>query len=226
MEGFFRDIINNSSLNRDNKNYLLDNALNMSNEIEKLNSSLKRNLATSSVTEVNSIRENYTISLDTIFKKYSKNDDKIIKVLDSLRDIVDILKQENIIKSQALPTTEYLKYLSPEELERIKELNILSNKLQKENNERKDLLGMSLTDLFNKWSGAILSILQELVFMFNSDKYSGYFKKIENTQLVGNGIIQIIRDIISTFMKEDRMIYVGFTFIIISIFIYFIKISE
>ena len=91
------------------------------------------------------------------------------------------------------------------------DLNHIENQKLIKEKEKKELFNLSLKEIAKNFSNNFMNMLNESVELV--DKY------LINKQDLNND--SFISDFLIIFMKEDRLIYSGIFFIIISIFIYF-----
>jgi hypothetical protein len=117
--------------------------------------------------------------------------------------------------------------LSPNELAELDRLSASSNALRLSSNWYKNPLNSSLRDLYKLWATRNLETVNDIIkFMVNIGNYSSYFQDIDETKQWFSGIINILKDFINIFKKEDRSIYVGFTILIISIMIWYLDVID
>ena len=90
-----------------------------------------------------------------------------------------------------------------------------NQKLIKEK-EKQELFNLSLKEIAKNFSNNFMNMLNESVELV--DKYLINKKDLNNDSFISDFLI--------IFMKEDRLIYSGIFFIIISIFIYFMDITS
>lgn len=100
------------------------------------------------------------------------------------------------------------------------------NKKKNFNEEKKLFFDMSLNEILKKWSLTSLDIINELIEIISLKNYNQYFSNIEDGNQIYKGIYILISDIFKTFTKDDRGYYVGISFIIISILIYYLYITN
>jgi len=92
-----------------------------------------------------------------------------------------------------------------EQQRRLKYFTDTTNDQQQQEQEQQLFINLSLVDIFSKLSSTMISIINELVDIN------------KETQL---------NDIIYIFIKEDRLVYIGLLFIIVSIAIYLIDVTQ
>jgi hypothetical protein len=118
-------------------------------------------------------------------------------------------------------------YLNDEEVDQLKSLNKTSNLSQKSINDKKDPLNISIKNLFTIWAKMNVDIFTDLVVFFSTlGKYSKFFDDVDNTTQWYNGIRLILSELIKIFTKDQRVIYFGFTLIVLSFMLYLIGISS
>jgi len=118
-------------------------------------------------------------------------------------------------------------YLNDDEVDQLKSLNKTSNLSQKSINDKKDPLNISIKNLFTIWAKMNVDIFTDLVVFFSTlGKYSKFFDDVDNTTQWYNGIRLILSELIKIFTKDQRVIYFGFTLIVLSFMLYLIGISS
>tara|TARA_Y100000590_G_C15634466_1_gene982410 strand:+ start:626 stop:1105 length:480 start_codon:yes stop_codon:yes gene_type:complete len=157
------------------------------------------------------------------------NDENFLKYLSKIeQDVFNKLdedKQNNIIKSlnknNISNNLKYIKeYLSSIEKTTLNKINSLSNKLSKQNIKDSNILNKSVLQLCRDWATTHNNIINDLIKLHsNMDDYNKhnswweyllyYFKKIVNNIL----------------LKDDRLIYIGVSLILVTLLLYFIDIS-
>lgn len=110
------------------------------------------------------------------------------------------------------------KYLTNDEKKLLGKLNKTSNKLSKKKNVK--LFDKSLNTLLNEWAKTMANIFHDLSNFIYINKYI----KISNN--LYEFLVNISRDIWRIITQNDRLIYVGFTFIFISLVVYFINVAD
>jgi hypothetical protein len=112
--------------------------------------------------------------------------------------------------------------LSFSEYHAINQANSLDNKNASENKkliqekENKQLFNLSLSQIGKNFSNNFIQMLNEMVYIV--DKY--YIEKNVSTN------DSIINDVFLIFIKDERLIYSGIFFILLSFFFYFMDISS
>tara|TARA_B100001093_G_C26841197_1_gene1020647 strand:- start:1433 stop:1816 length:384 start_codon:yes stop_codon:yes gene_type:complete len=117
--------------------------------------------------------------------------------------------------------------LNKNETDALKDMNTNANLTNIEKRERNDIMNMSVKKIFYLWSNTNIQIFTELVNFFSEiDKYYGFFDNIDETRQWYNGILLILRDLLNIFIKKDRAIFVGISFILLSFGLYLIQITS
>lgn len=96
------------------------------------------------------------------------------------------------------------------------DLNHIENQKLIKEKEKQELFNLSLKEIAKNFSNNFMNMLNESVELV--DKYLINKKDLNNDSFISDFLI--------IFMKEDRLIYSGIFFIIISIFIYFMDITS
>lgn len=91
-----------------------------------------------------------------------------------------------------------------EQQRRLKYFTDTTNEEQQQQQEKEVFINLSLVTIFSKLSTTIITIINELLEINNETRFS---------------------DIIYIFVKDDRLIYLGILFVIISIAIFLIDIT-
>lgn len=110
------------------------------------------------------------------------------------------------------------KYLTNDEKRLLSKLNKTANKLSKQKNVK--LFDKSLNSMLNEWSKTMANIFHD----FSNVIYINKYIKISNN--LYEFLVNISRDIWRIITQNDRLIYVGFTFIFISLVVYFINVAD
>jgi hypothetical protein len=110
------------------------------------------------------------------------------------------------------------KYLTNDEKRLLSKLNKTANKLSKQKNVK--LFDKSLNSMLNEWSKTMANIFHD----FSNVIYINKYIKISNN--LYEFIVNISRDIWEILTNGERIIYVGFTFIFISLVVYFINVAD
>ena len=80
--------------------------------------------------------------------------------------------------------------------------------------ESQEFLNLSLNEIFNNFTKTLILILNDLVLFIDN-----YLINTKNTN------DNMLNDFLGIFIKSDRLLYVGFFLILISMFIYFMDVS-
>ena len=117
--------------------------------------------------------------------------------------------------------------LSEKEKKQLKSLNKKSNNLQNKSRSDNDFLNLSIHQLFKNWANNNIEILADLIkFISNISIYSRFFDDIDQTGQWFTGIMHMTKDLYNIFTINDRSIYIGITFIVISFGLYLIQITS
>ena len=110
-------------------------------------------------------------------------------------------------------------YLSEKEKKNLNMLNTKSNIINKKLLDSNNVLNLSINEVIKIWSGKMQEILNDLI----NYNYKKDFKNIKTVLDYLTVIATIFKKI---FIKNNRSLYSGITFILISLFIYIIGISS
>lgn len=91
---------------------------------------------------------------------------------------------------------------------------------------KKGFFELSLKEIMNNWTIVNVEIIKEIIDILSLENYKSYFNNVEDGNQIYLGIYQLIKDIFSTLIKDDRGYYVGITIILISMLIYYIFITS
>ena len=111
--------------------------------------------------------------------------------------------------------------LSLEEREYLNKINDKSNEIRRGLSMKKDFFNLSLTEILNRWATVHNEILADLSKISYSNKWS-----MNRVDLWWDNIFLLLDNIIKSVVKEERLIYVGISLIIMSILIYLIQITS
>ena len=118
-------------------------------------------------------------------------------------------------------------FLNKNEIAELEYLNKKAEYLDKNINDKKDILNLTINEFLKNWANTNMLIFKDLVQLFsNLGIYNKYFSEKEESKAIINGIFAILNDIRIIFLKKDRAIYIGITFILISILFYFIGLTS
>jgi hypothetical protein len=118
-------------------------------------------------------------------------------------------------------------FLNKNEIAELEYLNKKAGYLDKNINDKKDIFNLTINQFLQNWSNTNMLIFKDLVQLFsNLGVYNKYFNEKEESKALINGIFAILNDIRIIFLKKDRAIYIGITFILISILFYFIGLTS
>ena len=119
----------------------------------------------------------------------------------------------------------YEYYLSPDEKQTLNYLNLMSAHLQEDKTKRKSIENMSIKTIYNNWSNTLIIIISDIVNAFELLVSQKKVNDIE-TGKWWEKYNSFLAELVNIITKDDRLIYVGITFILISIAIHFILISK
>jgi len=111
--------------------------------------------------------------------------------------------------------------LSFEEREYLNKINDKSNEIRRGLSMKKDFFNQSLTEIFNRWSTVHNEIIEDLSKISYSNKWA-----FDRVDLWWDNIFLLLDNIFKSIVKDDRLIYVGISLIIMSILIYLIQITS
>jgi hypothetical protein len=111
--------------------------------------------------------------------------------------------------------------LSVEEREYLNKINEQSNLIRRDLSMKKDFFSLSLTEIFNRWASVHNQILEDLSKISYSNKWS-----LNRVDLWWDNLFLLLDNVIKSVVKEERLIYVGITLIIMSLLIYLIQITS
>ena len=120
-----------------------------------------------------------------------------------------VINLSNILKKESIITlNDYEKYKLNEEYNKLYTNSKIGTTELKEDKENNRFYNLSLKNVFDNLIRTIVIIINELtVYIRDKDKLSN-------------------KDLIEIFTKDDRLIYVGIFLIILSLLLFFIKISS
>jgi hypothetical protein len=122
---------------------------------------------------------------------------------------------KNIIKNQT-KSLSFSEYHAINQSNELYNKNAAENKKEIEEKENKKLFNLSLTQIGKNFSNNFIKMLNDMVNLV--DKYY-----IEKNISVNDSVIN---DFFIIFIKDDRLIYSGIFFILLSFFFYFMDISS
>jgi len=116
-------------------------------------------------------------------------------------------------------------YLTPKEQQLITYLNKNTNRIKEAKEGHDRFENLSIKTIYKRWSDRIYKILNEMI---------KEFQKLVNTQpsdsLEKRNELQkyktFLMNTVNIMVKEDRLLYVGLTLVIISFFVYFVSVSS
>lgn len=108
-----------------------------------------------------------------------------------------------------------------------KKLDMLNERSERLNKVKDSIFDKTLNEFFKLWSKYNIEVLDELILFFNNlEIYYNYFSDIDDTKNILEGIKRFVIDFVTILLKEERLIYIGITIIIISFCMYFIGVSS
>ena len=114
----------------------------------------------------------------------------------------------------------YEDYLSSKEKDTLKKANKLSNNLSKEFIKNNNLFNKTINEILQQWSEVHQNIINELLNLYNNmDDYSNY-------NFWWEYISKYFQETLNIFIKDDRIIYVGISIVLLCFTLYFIDISD
>ena len=116
----------------------------------------------------------------------------------------------NIVKEK-ISLSDYIDFKNNESL--YKNETQLNNELIKKKKE-KELFNLSINEIINNFSKEFINMLNDIVYLIHKH----YIKKDNNEN--------IFQEIILILIKDERLIYLGIFFILLSFFFYFMDISN
>jgi len=132
-----------------------------------------------------------------------------------------------MVQQSSLSKKNLDKLLSKNEQHELQYLNNQSNSARRRVKHNSDILNISISDFFTKWADLNIIIISDIVIFFsNINKYARYFDDIDETGQWFTGISRLFSDFIKILTKDNRPIFIGFTFILISFGLYIIQISS
>ena len=117
-------------------------------------------------------------------------------------------------------------YLTPKEQRLITYLN-KNTALIKEAREGNDRLeNLSIKTIYKRWSDRTYKIVNEFIDEFQKFVNTKPSDSLKNNTNVLDKYREFMINTIKILVKDDRLLYVGITFVIISMFVYFISVSS
>ena len=116
-------------------------------------------------------------------------------------------------------------YLTPKEQRLITYLNQNTAKIKTAREEHDRLENLSIKTIYKRWSDRTYKIVNDILNEFQkfiNTKPSNSLKKGNELDKYRDFMINIIKILV----KDDRLLYVGITLVIISMFVYFISVSS
>lgn len=117
-------------------------------------------------------------------------------------------------------------YLNSNEISELEYLNQQVDKANQSINDRTDIMNLSLNMILKNWANVNSQVFAEIVvFVSGLDKYKEYIDDEDNNSFL-IAFKHFFVDLLQIFTKDGRLLYIGLTFILISILIYFIGITS
>ena len=114
----------------------------------------------------------------------------------------------------------YKDYLSESEKKALENVNELSNNLEDDIKNNKNILNKTISEIINDWSDSQVEIMNELIELYSiMDNYDNYEHWWEY-------ILYYYKETVSILLKKERIIYTGITILFICLLLYFITVSN
>tara|TARA_B100000085_G_scaffold197754_1_gene181429 strand:+ start:65 stop:490 length:426 start_codon:yes stop_codon:yes gene_type:complete len=131
-------------------------------------------------------------------------------------------KQSDVHKNMNM----YDFYLTPKEQRLITYLN-KNTAMIKDAKESSDRLeNLSIKTIYKRWSDRTYKIVNEFIDEFQKFVNTKPSDSLKNNTNVLDKYRDFMMNIVKILVKDDRLLYVGITFVIISMFVYFISVSS
>lgn len=150
------------------------------------------------------------------------NYDNTNEQIEKLKAEVQLLK--SIIAEEKDTSGENLEqYLSEQEREKLKNMNILSNKITENSSFVKDIMNKPVMEIVHNWSAAHQDILHDAADLFTQ---SNIIENMKNENKWWKPLGSFLKKFIHILTNEERMFYVGLTVLFIGLIFVFINISN
>lgn len=117
--------------------------------------------------------------------------------------------------------------LSKKEKQELQYLNNTSNFANKSINRRSDPMNMTISQFIKKWADVNIKTLIDITnLLTNLDKYRDYFDDIDDSRSWFSGIAKILTDFFRILSLNQRPIYIGLTFVLLSFGLFIIQITS
>ena len=117
-------------------------------------------------------------------------------------------------------------YLTPKEQRLITYLNKNTSTIKNAREDHDRLENLSIKTIYKRWSDRIYKIINEIIEEFNNLVNTKPSDSLDTKQNEFEKYRLFLMNIIKIALKDDRLLYVGLTLIIISMFVYFISVSS
>ena len=117
-------------------------------------------------------------------------------------------------------------YLTPKEQRLITYLNKNTSTIKNAREDHDRLENLSIKTIYKRWSDRIYKIINEIIEEFNNLVNTKPSDSLDTKQNEFDKYRTFLMNIIKIALKDDRLLYVGLTLIIISMFVYFISVSS
>ena len=117
-------------------------------------------------------------------------------------------------------------YLTPKEQRLITYLNKNTADIKNAREKHDRLENLSIKTIYKRWSDRIYTIVNEVIEEFQNLLNT---KPSDSLDTKGNEFEKyrvFLMNIIRIMVKDDRLLYVGITFVLISFFVYFVAVSS
>lgn len=116
-------------------------------------------------------------------------------------------------------------YLTPKEQRLITYLNKNTAKIKTAREDRDRLENLSIKTIYKRWSDRVFKIINETIAEFNTLMNTKPSNALKDQKKLFTKYNTFLTNIVKIMVKDDRLLYVGITFIIVSMFVYFVSIS-
>lgn len=123
---------------------------------------------------------------------------------------------------------EVVQYLSPKEQKFLYTLNLKSNDIRERMTNKQKYENKTLKEVYDKWNKAMVNVCKEIKKKYDiiMTKKGKRGKKNGKKVMTIDLARKILRAIYTIFTKEEYILYVGITCIVISLFLHFIFVSS
>ena len=116
-------------------------------------------------------------------------------------------------------------YLTPKEQQLITYLNKNTNRIKEAKEGHDRFENLSIKTIYKRWSDRIYKIINEMITEFQklvNTQPSDSLQKQNELKKYQNFLMNTV----NIMVKDDRLLYVGLTLVIISFFVYFVSVSS